>query len=196
MNDWVDTHFNCSLTSMLTKCLYISTTHTKRRIILLVSGVVVKRKGNVPRTWNSQEPTALPICRSAQCSQRVPSRQLFTHTLSPALCKVKQFWCHGFTAVGWSHREVNTLQGWNAKVWCLGKLILPGAGSSGHCTAVWQLDGEDVHEELFTVRHRLSKIRLQPLHLCVTNGVSGGLHRGDCMQILLHSYLGIITVSD
>lgn len=40
---------------MLTKCLYIGTSHTKRKITLLVSRAVVKRKGNIPRTRTSQD---------------------------------------------------------------------------------------------------------------------------------------------
>lgn len=98
-------------------------------------------------------------------------------------------WFYWAAATGESALSMDGMQSFG--VW--ESLLLPGAGSSAHCTAGWQLDGEDVHEELSTVRHRLSEIRLQALHFNVTNIVSGGFHR---VIVCRHSYLGMITISD
>lgn len=170
---------------MLTMWLYISIPHAKRKIILLVSRVVVKSEGNVPRTWNSQLSPSAKVLSAQKGLQAGNS----SHTLySPTPCKMKQFGAMiSLEWAGATGRSALFIVGMQ-RFSITGKksLILPGAGSSAHSTG-WQLHGENVHEKLSTLRHRLSKMRLQALHLWVTNAFSGGLQRGDCMQTLLHT---------
>lgn len=149
----------------------ISIPYAKRKIKLLVSRAWLKERA-VSRGLGYP---ALPICKSAQEEFQAGHS---SHTLYSPPLQDEAVWGIGFSGVGWSHRGDSIFTRFGVPG------NLPGAGSSAH-RAGWHLHGESVPEKLFTVRHRLGKIKVQALHLCVTNAGSGGLCRGGCLQALL-----------
>lgn len=146
MNDWVDPHFNCSLTSMLTKCLYIGTPHDKRKITLLVSRAVVKRKGNVPRTRTSQD-----LQKCSVLTQGSKQAALHTHFI-PQHC------ARWSSLVQWFHWGALEAQGIQHSSWmeCKGSVSLgkppPSRGTEstqcGWLAAGWgECAGGTIHWE-------------------------------------------------
>lgn len=131
----------------------------KGRLYCFVNRVVVKRKANVTRTLNSLLTPSAKLLSAQKWFQVCSS----SHTLYPlAPWKMKQFgiiilleWvgARGKSAVfmfGMQKLEV-TRKGSS----CQRQGEMPMCNSTG-----WQLDMENMHKDLFTVRCRLGKVRL------------------------------------